>query len=59
MKKVAAVVVTYNRKKLLLENIECLLHQSYDNLDIIIIDNCSSDGTEEALSCYIRDKKIR
>lgn len=58
MKKVAAVVVTYNRKKLLLENIECLLAQSYSDLEILVIDNGSTDGTEEALSCYIRDNQI-
>ena len=39
MKKVAAVVVTYNRKELLLKNIESLLNQTYSsNLDILIID---------------------
>ena len=35
--KVAAIIVTYNRKKLLLENIEALLHQSIDN-DIRVVE---------------------
>ena len=59
MKKVAAIVVTYNRKQLLLENIEHLLSQSkIDNLDIIIIDNASTDGTVDDLKKYIDGKKI-
>ena len=37
MKKVAAIVVTYNRKKLLLENIKALLAQTYRNLDILLL----------------------
>ena len=51
MKKVAAVVVTYNRKALLLENIESLLSQTKkDVLDIYVIDNASTDGTEKELT---------
>lgn len=59
MKKVAAVVVTYNRKALLLENIESLLNQTVsDLLDIVIVDNASTDGTKEALEQYVNDGKI-
>lgn len=47
--KICCVVVTYNRKKLLLECINSLKKQSYKVDTIIIIDNNSSDGTEEFL----------
>ena len=48
--KTAAVVVTYNRKALLLESIECLLKQNTTcDLDIVVIDNNSSDGTLDAI----------
>ena len=46
---VAAVVVTYNRKELLCENIEMLLKQTYIIDKIIIVDNHSSDGTLELI----------
>ncbi len=50
MNKVAAVVVTYNRKQLLKENISCLMSQTLrEKMDIVIIDNHSSDGTKEVL----------
>jgi len=48
-KTVCAVVVTYNRKKLLLECLEALLKQSRSLNAIYIIDNASTDGTPEAL----------
>ncbi len=53
-KRTAAVVVTYNRKELLKENIERLLAQSMQKcLDVVIIDNASTDGTREYISLYI------
>ncbi|MBO4789163.1 MAG: glycosyltransferase, partial [Lachnospiraceae bacterium] len=50
-KRVAAIVVTYNRKVLLQENIESLLAQTYrDYMDIIVVDNASTDGTKEYIA---------
>lgn len=57
MSRIAAVVVTYNRKDLLLECLSCLQVQDYSSasqakdttLDILVIDNASTDGTAEAL----------
>ena len=51
MNNIAAVVVTYNRKELLRENLEALLQQSFSQFDIMIIDNASTDGTYD----YIAD----
>lgn len=47
MIKIADIVVTYNRKKLLRENLEALINQTYKNHKIFVIDNNSTDGTEE------------
>jgi GT2 family glycosyltransferase len=59
MKQVAAIVVTYNRKQLLLENISCLLQQTTrQDLDIIIIDNASTDGTNVALQPLLDKKEL-
>jgi GT2 family glycosyltransferase len=46
---VCAVVVTYNRKRLLLCCLEALLKQSRSLNAIYVIDNASTDGTPEAL----------
>ncbi|WP_455240528.1 glycosyltransferase family 2 protein [Methanothermobacter tenebrarum] len=47
--KIAAVVVTYNRKKLLIECLEALKRQTRPLNAIYIIDNASTDGTSELL----------
>ena len=56
---VAAIVVTYNRRALLAECIECLQRQRPDPPDILVIDNSSTDGTGEALAPLIDSGAIR
>ena len=50
MEKVGIVVVTYNRLALLKEVIASLREQTYNNFQIIIVNNGSNDGTKEWLS---------
>ena len=45
----AAVIVTYNRKELLGNNIRMLLKQTLPFDRIFIVDNCSTDGTYDYL----------
>lgn len=45
--KIVALVVTYNRKDLLIECINALLNQKQALDNIVVIDNNSTDGTEK------------
>jgi len=47
--KICVVIVTFNRKELLLKSINVLTQQTYPLNKIIIIDNASTDNTEEIL----------
>jgi GT2 family glycosyltransferase len=47
--KIAAVVVTHNRKKLLKECLQALLVQTHPLDEIIVIDGASSDGTDKMI----------
>ncbi len=55
MLKIAGVVVTYNRKEKLKQNLECLLNQEYPLNKIYLIDNCSTDGTYEYIKNIIKN----
>lgn len=60
MKKVVVVVVTYNRKELLIQCLEAILRQTVTVDSVVIIDNNSLDGTPEFLNekGYLENKKI-
>lgn len=49
MKTVGILIVTHNRLKLLKEEIESIKRQTYQDYDIIIVNNGSNDGTTEWL----------
>jgi GT2 family glycosyltransferase len=49
MPRVAAVVVTYNRRDLLLESLAAVLGQSRAPDRVIVVDNASEDGTAAAV----------
>lgn len=49
MKKVGALVVTFNRLKLLKEAIDSLRSQTFNDIQIIVVNNGSTDGTTEWL----------
>ena len=56
---VCAVVVTFNRKQLLLKCIDSLLNQTHKINAIYIVDNNSTDNTPQLLyeKGYIKNKK--
>ena len=56
--KIAAVVVTFNRKEYLKKNLEALFGQKDAMPDIIVIDNASTDGTFEEIQSWIAQNKI-
>ena len=59
MQKTAAVIVTYNRKDLLIECISAVLAQKPYAPGIILIDNDSSDGTAEAIEEYKQNGRVQ
>ncbi len=56
MDKISIVTVVFNRKDEFEETIENIFSQTYDNLEIIIIDGGSIDGTVDVIKKY--DHKI-
>lgn len=49
---VSIVFTSYNHKEFLEEALNSLINQTYSNIEIIIIDDCSTDGSQEILKQY-------
>lgn len=56
--RVCAVVVTYNRKELLRECLEALRGQTRKLDHILVVDNASTDGTEEVLKAEFPEVEL-
>lgn len=55
---VSIVFTSYNHHEYLKQAIESIINQTYTNLEIIIVDDCSTDGSQEILQRYSFDKRI-
>ncbi|MDT4331803.1 glycosyltransferase family 2 protein [Methylomonas sp. MED-D] len=53
--KVAIVIVTWNKKTFVLELLKSLQLLSYPNYDVVVVDNCSTDQTSDAIAEYFPD----
>lgn len=51
--KVSVIIPTYNRSKWLPDAIESVLIQTYDNIEIIVVNDGSEDDTEKVLEPYM------
>jgi GT2 family glycosyltransferase len=49
---VSIVVVNHNRKGLLRDCLESLVGQTWRNREVLVVDNGSSDGSQELVSCF-------
>lgn len=50
--KVSVITVCYNRKATIEQSIKSVLHQDYPNIEYIIVDGNSSDGTKDIIESY-------
>jgi glycosyltransferase involved in cell wall biosynthesis len=64
--KVSIVLPTYNGSKYIRQSIDSCLSQTYENIELIIVDDCSTDETPEIIKSdkderikYVRHKKNR
>ena len=57
---ISIIMLTYNRKEFVRQMIEDILKQSYTNFEYIIVNNGSTDGTDEILHRYEKmDNRIK
>ncbi|MFT4802872.1 MAG: glycosyltransferase involved in cell wall biosynthesis [Psychroserpens sp.] len=55
---VSILITSYNRASYIEAAIESALQQTYPNIEIIVTDNCSTDGTQALLANYKAHDKV-
>ena len=56
---VSIIMPSYNTAKYIGESIDSILAQTYTNWELIIVDDCSTDNTDEIMEKYLVDERIR
>lgn len=58
MSLISVILPTYNRRELLLRAIDSVLSQTHSELEVIVVDDASGDGTQTAV-LELHDERIR
>jgi len=53
---ITILITNFNKKKFIEDTIKSCKNQSYRNIEIIVVDNCSTDGSIKSISKF---KKIK
>jgi glycosyltransferase involved in cell wall biosynthesis len=56
--KVSVIMPVYNGARYVRNAVDSILNQTYENFEMIVVDDASEDGTNEILSSY-RDERLR
>lgn len=56
---VSIIMPSWNTAKFIAESIQCVVKQTYQNWELIIVDDCSTDNTDEVVASFLKDKRIK
>ena len=57
--KISIIMPTYNDKDSIVETFDSVINQTYTNWELIIIDDGSTDNTEEVIKNYIEKHSLK
>lgn len=55
---VSIIMPSYNTASFIAESIQSVLAQSYKDWELLIVDDCSSDNTDQVVKPYLSDERI-
>ena len=56
---VSIIMPSYNTGRFITETINSVLNQTYNNWELIIVDDCSTDNTDEVVAPFLDDERIK
>ena len=57
MSLVSVIIPNYNYARFLKQRIDSVLNQTHRNLEVIILDDCSTDQSKEVIEAYRKEKR--
>lgn len=58
MPKVSIIVPNYNHAQFLHQRLDSIFNQTYQDYEVILLDDCSSDNSVEILNSYAKDSRV-
>lgn len=56
---VSVIMPSYNTANYISESINSVIKQTYKNWELIIVDDCSNDNTDEVVNSFLKDERIK
>ena len=58
MPEVSVIIPNYNHAKYLTQRLESIITQTFQDFEIIILDDCSTDKSKDIIECYKDHRKV-
>lgn len=56
---VSIIMPSWNTGKFIAKSIDSIINQTYENWELLIVDDCSTDNTEEVVKPFLKDSRIK
>lgn len=56
---ISIVVPVYGAENYIEETIQTVLHQTYENWELLLVDDCSKDASVDRIKPFLSDERIR
>ncbi len=56
---VSIIMPSWNTGRFIAESIQCVINQTYKKWELLIVDDCSTDNTDEVVESFLSDLRIK
>lgn len=56
---VSIIMPSWNTARFIGKSIQCVINQTYEQWELLIVDDCSTDSTDDVVRPFLEDKRIR
>lgn len=57
--KISVIVPVYNVEKYVEKCLDCLINQTYENIEIVVVEDCSTDTSRKVIEKFKNNKKLK